>query len=402
MNPNPQFQKSDKITIETLYTISHLLSSAKDWKSGLDEAFHYIRPFFIFDNLVIYRENPLDHTLDVMYARATGRGRSAEADISWGEIMANQVVTSKKTILQEPSGESNNRLDLPYILGIPLHNFQSCIGTIIFIRFGGPAFSPSSIQLAEFLTRQITLIVNKVNLELELDALKDSSNSPYLQENYISTISHDLRHPLGFIKGYATTLLRSEVEWDLKSQKEFLRIIDGETDKLQKLIDNLLDSTLLRSGQLRMEFQYVRLDALVKDILTRYRSAFPESKINLQIQTHLHPILGDPLRLSQVLDNLLDNAHQYAPGSEVDVIINHNEQGVNILLRDHGSGISPEHISHIFERFYRVSGKNNEVRGLGLGLYICKEIVEAHHGNITATSNDVEGTTFTIYLPYQP
>jgi signal transduction histidine kinase len=164
----------------------------------------------------------------------------------------------------------------------------------------------------------------------------------------------------------------------------------------------LLDSTLLRSGQLRMEFQYVRLDALVKDILTRYRSAFPESKINLQIQTHLHPILGDPLRLSQVLDNLLDNAHQYAPGSEVDVIINHNEQGVNILLRDHGSGISSEHISHIFERFYRVSGKNNEVRGLGLGLYICKEIVEAHHGNITATSNDVEGTTFTIYLPYQP
>jgi hypothetical protein len=125
MNRNPEPQKLDKITVATLYTISSLLSSAKDWKSGLDEAFHFVRPFFIFDNLVIYRENPLDRTLDVMYARATGRGRSAEADISWGEIMANQVVTARKTILQEPSGESNNRLDLPYILGIPLHNFQN-------------------------------------------------------------------------------------------------------------------------------------------------------------------------------------------------------------------------------------------------------------------------------------
>lgn len=403
MSQNTSNNRIDDITVETLYDIANLIASNNDWKAALDEVAHYIRPIFIFDNLVIYRDNPEDHNLDVFYARAMGRGRSAEADIAWGEALANQVIVSCGTILQEPTPEPNSdRLDQPYILGIPLKLDHTCLGTIIFIRFGGPPFSKKALQLAHFLAIQATLLVQKFNFEAQIKDLQTATRQAVLQENFINIMSHELLHPLGFIKGYATTLMRSEVEWDKESQREFLRIIDEETDKLQELISNLLDSARLQSGQMRMEFQFVRLDSMIHDIITRYTAFNPNIKIEVLSKQKLLPIVGDPLRLTQVIENLLNNAQKYAPGAPIRIKIDQNNQGVELVVTDYGPGISPEHLPHIFERFYRIPGKAEELHGSGLGLFICKEIVEAHHGSITASSELGKGTTFTLLLPYQP
>jgi signal transduction histidine kinase len=232
--------------------------------------------------------------------------------------------------------------------------------------------------------------------------LEQQSQESRLQEDFISTITHELRTPLGFIKGYTTTLLRSDTNWDQLTQQEFLRIIDQEADRLQELIENLLDSARLQSGNLRMDFQSVRLDSLIRSIGDRVKLHHPSFNVSIDPEQSNATIRADPKRLGQVFENLLNNAVKYAPGSDVWVTIEVNEpKNVLINVRDQGPGIHPRYLPHIFERFFRNPELEPYVHGSGLGLFICKKIIQAHQGQINATSTVGEGTTFHITLPFQ-
>jgi signal transduction histidine kinase len=211
-------------------------------------------------------------------------------------------------------------------------------------------------------------------------------------------VSHELCTPLGFIKGYATTLLRDDTTWDEASRREFLTVIDEEADRLRDLIDSLLDSSRLQAGTLKVDLAPVRLDTLLREIASRAMSRQAGLSIQLNVQNSLlAPI--DSTRLAQVLDNLISNAFKYAPGSPV-VISMRTESGHVVLeVQDHGPGIPPEHQAHLFERFYRVPGSQSAARGTGLGLYICRQLIQAHHGEIGVRSTLGEGTTFQIRLP---
>jgi signal transduction histidine kinase len=339
-----------------------------------------------------------------MYARAMGRGRSAEADIAWGEIVANQIMDNPRTILQEPIDDPEvSRLERPYILGIPLQVASRTLGAIVFIRFGSPPFETEAIRLAEFISQQIALLVERQNLQHAYDVLEQQNRETRLQEDFISTITHELRTPLGFIKGYSTTLLRSDTHWEQDTQQEFLRIIDQEADRLQELIENLLDSARLQSGNMKMDFQAVRVDTLVRSVADRVKMHHPDLGVQVVTPQPGTLIRGDPKRLGQVFENLLNNAVKYAPGSEVWVTIETQEnEGVQIRLEDHGPGIPQRYLPHIFDRFFRNPELEPYVHGSGLGLFICKKIIQAHQGKLFATSAVGKGTTFHITLPYQP
>jgi two-component system sensor histidine kinase KdpD len=338
-----------------------------------------------------------------MYARAMGRGRSAEADIAWGENVANQIMDDPRTVLQEPPDDLTiDRLERPYILGIPLQISTRALGAIIFIRFGSPPFEPEAVRLAEFIAQQISLLVERQNLKHAFEVLEQQNQEARLQEDFISTITHELRTPLGFIKGYTTTLLRSDTNWDQETQQEFLRIIDQEADRLQELIENLLDSARLQSGNLKMDFQAVRLETLVKSVADRVRVHHPDLDVQIIPENQGTLIRGDPKRLGQVFENLLNNAVKYAPGSEVSVTIEPKDnEGVLINIEDHGPGIPQRYLPHIFDRFFRNPELEPYVHGSGLGLFICKKIIQAHQGQIHATSTVGKGTTFHILLPFQ-
>ncbi|TLM97523.1 HAMP domain-containing histidine kinase, partial [bacterium] len=219
-----------------------------------------------------------------------------------------------------------------------------------------------------------------------------------LQEDFMSTLSHEIRTPLGFIKGYTTTLLRSDTTWDTNTQREFLQIVDKETDRLQELIDDLLDSARLQSGRMRMDFQVVRLDALVNDVIMRTHLHHPAMAVSQDIEQPLKLIEGDPVRLAQVLQNLLNNAAKYAPGSEVYVNIRNVENGVQINVIDNGPGIPSQYVPYIFDRFFRNPEQAPNVHGSGLGLFICKQILQAHQGEISVNSVVGGGSTFTVFL----
>lgn len=388
--------------LDDLYAINKAIRKPGDFKKSLDELVRSIRPVFIFDNLVAYRCDPKTKSLDVIYAKAIGRGKSAEADVSWGENLANQVVASREVISQVPKEpRSEDRLQLAYLLGLPLMISDEIFGALVFIRFGGPAFSPEHVDMAEFISSHFSwLLFHKIMLE-RISHLEAQKQASQLQEDFINTITHELRNPLGFIKGYTTTLLRSDAKWNEKTQKEFLVIIDEETDSLQELIENLLDSARLQSGQLPMDFQAVRLDALMNDVIMRSKSYHPDLKILLDVADDLPPIQGDPRRLSQVFENLLSNTVKYAPGSDVLITIKPKEAGALISVKDNGEGIPAQYLPHLFERFFRVPGRSPTIHGSGLGLFICKQIIQSHHGTIIAESEIGQGTNFNIWLPSQ-
>ena len=242
MSHNPV--KTDSVKLEHLYAIGKAIAQATEWKPALDEISTLVRPIFIFDNLAVYLFDQQTKAIDVMYARAMGRGRKAEADVSWGETLANQVIVNNEVVLWEPNTNSGaDRLLQPFLLGTPIRIQSDCLGAIIFIRFGGPNFDQESIRLVDFIAQQIALLIEYQNLQLDYQLLEAQHRQAELQENFISTITHELRNPLGFIKGYTTTLLRSDTTWDQATQQEFLEIIDQETDRLEALIENLLDSS---------------------------------------------------------------------------------------------------------------------------------------------------------------
>lgn len=399
--PDPTTQA---VEVRHLYEISRIVTQSTDWNSALDQIVPLLRSIFIFDNLAVYLADPFHHTLDVMFARAVGRGRSAEADIAWGENIANQIMDHPEIKIIEPATVSaQNRLASPYILGIPLQAGERTLGVLVLIRFGGPPFNQAYIHLAQFIAQQISLLVERQNLQKAYDLLEAQSKESRVQEDFISTITHELRTPLGFIKGYTTTLLRSDTEWDPQMQQEFLKIIDQETDRLQELIENLLDSARLQSGTLKMIFQPVRLDSLVRSTIEHLRMHHPTFTAHLETDTSLSPIEADPKRINQVLENLFHNAIKYAPGSDVWVKIKEQDGEITLTIEDHGPGIPQRYLPFVFERFFRNPDASPNIHGTGLGLFICKKIIQAHHGNIQVNSIQGKGTTFIIRLPlHQP
>lgn len=392
----------DTATLSHLHSIFQEVQEKQDWKSALDTLFVSLRGSFIFDNVAIYLEEPRTRGWEVAYARAMGRGKNAEADAVWGESLANEVITKRQMVLKEPKPGfvSKDRLAMAYLLGFPLFIGAKLGGALVFIRFGGPAYSELHIETAALQAFWAAALIERRDLQQARSELDSVQRQMRLQDDFVSTISHELRTPLGFIKGYSTSLLRLDTKWDEATQREFLNIIDEEADRLTRLIEDMLESARLQSKTLQFKFSPVRIDALVRDVATRINTHHPELKINFDIEPPPQ-IRADGLRLSQVFENLFSNAIKYANGSGVTISTRTNADKVRITFADKGEGIPEDYLPFVFERFYRVPGERT-VTGTGLGLYICKQIVMAHHGNIWVESVLDEGTTFFIELPVDP
>ena len=387
-------------------TLSHIHSAlqavlrAGDWKEGLDRLLASLRADFVYDNVAIYLLDSQNNGLDVNYARAVGRGKQAEADVNWGEEIAGHVLAKNQILIETPeTREDSPRLELAHLLGLPLQIGGRLGGAMVFVRFAGPLYTEEHIRLASLISLWTASLLERNALKNARSELESVQRQMRLQDDFVSTISHELRTPLGFIKGYSTSLLRQDTTWDENTQREFLTIIDEETDRLTQLIDNMLESARLQSKTIQFKFQPLRLDALIGDVAQRVRVHEVSLEITLDF-AEIPPILGDSVRLSQVFENLFVNAIKYAPGSPLVVHLERGRNNVRVAFSDKGPGIPEGYLPFIFERFYRVPGQT--ITGTGLGLYICKQIILAHHGKIWAESVMGQGTTFFLELPLDP
>jgi signal transduction histidine kinase len=386
----------DAETLE-LFTKLNESTAKDDWKKALNSLFVTLRKTFVFDNLAIYLVEKDGAFPEAVYARAAGRGRSKEAEASWGEEIANQVVAADRIILAAPSDlPSTDRIARPYLLGLPL-KLPVGSGAIVFVRFGGPEYTAEQMPLAVLAAVQTGRIFEGRSLKETQTQLELARQRAQFQDDFIATISHELHTPLGFIKGYTTSLLRTDTLWDPSTQQEFLTIIDEESDHLVTLIDRILDSARLQSGAMPMHFQPVRLDSLLRDGIMRIQNRHKDLEIVQHIAS-APPIRGDSVRLAQVFDNLFDNAIKYAPGSRITVSLKEDRDKQVVTFADRGTGIPPEYLPFLFERFYRVPGHPNN-HGTGLGLFICKQIVQAHRGEISVKTAPGKGSVFLVELP---
>ena len=381
------------------YTLSSIASGTEPWKLSLEKLFSTARGHFIFDNLVIYGPGEDTSPTDILYARAVGRGKSAEADVAWGSSIVNRVALENKEIVEIPQDINQaDRLQLPYILGLPIPIAPSIVAVLVFIRYGGPDYLEDHIEFAQFISTIVSSILRQKYLTDFAENLETEKNTSKIQFDFVNTISHELRNPLGFIKGYTTTLLRDDAEWDRNVQIDFLQIIERETNNLSELIDNLLDSSRLQSGQMKFNYQIVRINSLLKDEINRALMIDPGRNIELVCEADIPTIQADTRRLAQVFDNLLSNSRKYAPNALVKITVAHDPTYITIKFIDNGPGIPSAYIPKIFTRFFRIPERSLDVHGSGLGLSICKQIIEMHKGEISAESSET-GTTFIIKLP---
>jgi signal transduction histidine kinase len=224
-----------------------------------------------------------------------------------------------------------------------------------------------------------------------------------LKDEFIGSISHELRRPLASIKGYTASLLLPEAHWEPRVQREFLEVIDEESDHLALLIDNLLDLARLGSGSLQLSLEPLNLRLVSQEVIRRVRmqSHLPPHEYVLQFPDQFPYVEGDHARITQLLLNLLENAAKYSP-PETSIVVKGRVEAAHVAVDviDRGPGLTDEQASHVFEKFYRVdSGLTRSTEGTGLGLALCRGVVEAHGGTITVAARPGEGCTFTVRLP---
>ena len=244
----------------------------------------------------------------------------------------------------------------------------------------------------------ITQVVERKQIEKkmveyeELDRLKDS---------LLSTVSHELRTPLAIIKGYSTMLLEYDRRLRSADKRGYLESIDKAADRLTELVDHLLDLSRLEAGLLRLDKQPSHISTLMEETVAEAELRAPNRQTVLKSTNGLPMVNIDVMRIRQVLDNLIDNAVKYS-GEKTEVVLETQQTGaeLHISVTDQGVGIPAADLERVFDRMYRIEQRLTPgIGGAGLGLAICKGLVEAHGGRIWVESELGKGSRFCFALP---
>ncbi len=221
------------------------------------------------------------------------------------------------------------------------------------------------------------------------------------RSTFISVISHELQTPIAIVKGYASTLARPDASIKPEVLRPRLQAIEEEADRLNKLVANLLYASRIQAGGILMELAPLDMAVLIEGMVRRLRAKSPDVEVTLDIPEHLPTVMADRDRMEEVLQNLLDNAVKYSPRHlAITVTCRATSEEVIVSVSDAGMGISLRDQEHIFDRFQRAGDQNSQaLPGAGLGLYICRAIVEAHGGRIWVESTLRQGSTFSFSVP---
>lgn len=289
------------------------------------------------------------------------------------------------------------------ILRVPIRTPERVSGVLSFVQTcSGRRFGAPELSLAQELSRRAALAIENARLYGE------ARGAIQVRDEFLMIASHELRTPLTSIKAAAQILLRSESQDRLKPEllRRLLDRINWTSDHLAELIGDLLDVSRLQTGRLPLRLEELDLGAFVSDSLARHAEQLDRRhQLTLDLPSVPCPVRMDPRRIEQVLGNLIDNAAKYSPGGgEIRVTIGLCGQKVRLEVADEGVGLPPGSEEAIFEPFRRApSQTDDQAAGLGLGLYICRRIVEQHGGQMAAYSEGPgRGTTLRMSLPLAP
>ena len=246
---------------------------------------------------------------------------------------------------------------------------------------------------------QATSIIERARLRSESLQIELLQRTDALRAALLSSVSHDLRTPLSSIKAAASSLLQEDIQWDEEARRSFAVAIENEADRLNRLVGNLLDMSRIEGGALKPEKEWYPVDELIHDVLGHMQTLLRDRTVVTDLPEDMPPVELDYLQIDQVLTNLLENAVHYTPPeSPIEISAHVEGEEMVISVADRGPGVPAVDLERIFDKFYRVLG-TQRTTGSGLGLAVCKGLVEAHGGRIWAENRDGGGAVFRFTLP---
>jgi PAS domain S-box-containing protein len=260
--------------------------------------------------------------------------------------------------------------------------------------------SPIRYQGKEAVLGNLMDITERKYLERKVVEYEELSQ---MKSNLLSTVSHELRTPLATIKGYSTMIIDYYTRLSSDETRDYLKSIDTSTDRLSRLVDNLLDTSRMESGLLKLQKAPTNVYEIIQSAVSEAIVRSNQHHINIISSNNLPKINVDGRRIRQVVDNLIDNAIKYSPeGTNVLISASRVDSDLLISVTDQGPGIPTDELKNIFERMYRIEERiYSGMDGIGLGLYICQRLVEAHGGRIWAESTPGKGSIIQLTLPIE-
>ncbi|MBK7864594.1 MAG: sensor histidine kinase KdpD [Archangiaceae bacterium] len=296
------------------------------------------------------------------------------------------------------AGHGTDTLPGAKALCAPLRTAAGPLGVVAVVLAARPALTNEQRSMLDTLAAQAASALERVRLAADAEAASLRAKTEEMRSSLLSAVSHDLRTPLAAITGAATTLKDSSAPLPPEQREELIESICDEAERLERLVGNLLDMTRLESGGLQPKREWVPLDEVVGSALNRLEAKLAGRPVTVTLAPTLPLLSVDPLLFEQVLVNLLENASKHTPaGTAVDLAAKVEGPLLLIDVADRGSGLPAGAGERLFEKFYR--GPSRGVSGAGLGLAICKGIVEAHGGRISAFDREGGGAVFRVALP---
>jgi two-component system, OmpR family, sensor histidine kinase KdpD len=299
---------------------------------------------------------------------------------------------------QKRAGLGTDTVPSARALVVPLKGSRGRVGVLaLFPAAGARLEDPDERQLLETVAGVVGSALERTELAEEARRSRLRAETEQLRNALLSSVSHDFRTPLGVVTGATSALLDEDASTDEITRRELLRTAHEEALRLSRLVRNLLDMTRLEAGALKVKTGLLSVEELVGSALGRSSDGLAGRDVHTSIPSELVASCDSALA-EQVLINLLENATKYSPpGSPIDVVAQLEEDRIAIEVSDRGPGIDEANADRVFDKFYRVH--EGEGGGVGLGLTICRGIVEAHGGTIRALRRAGGGATFRLTLP---
>src|SRR5262245_3170612 len=299
---------------------------------------------------------------------------------------------------RQPAGLGTSTLPGARALYLPLVAPRGPVG-VLGVRPADPKSieGPEQLHPLETFANQAALAVDRARLADEAQSAQVRVETERLRSSLLSSVSHDLRTPLATITGAVSTILDGGGRVDATTQRELLESVRDETERLNRLVQNLLEMTRLESGALTLHKEWFPLEEVVGGALSHLGRRLADRRIPVRLPPDLPLVQIDDVLIQQVVINLLDNALKYTPpASPITILATATDQSVTVEIADKGPGLPPGEEDHVFQKFVR--GDTVTGRGAGLGLAICRGIVEAHGGHIWAQNLPGGGVAFLFTL----
>ena len=339
----------------------------------------------------------------VLLPNTEGKLAPSGNDTTKGGLSVHEEAVAK-WVLEHGQTAGRGTATLPGAEGVylPLSTSRGTVGVLGVIPAGSTqSMDIEQLHLLEAFAGLIALALERADLESEADQIRLDIETERLRSSLLSAVSHDLRTPLSVITGASSTLLENEQSLDLNVRRELAASILDESERLNRLVANLLDMTRLQAGALEIRKQWQPVEEVIGAALARVVRQLKDHSVTTDIASDLPFAPFDDLLIQQVLVNLLENAARYTPvNTPIDISAYQEGHSIVIEIADRGPGLPPVNPSRLFEKFYR-AGQSKPRTGAGLGLAICRGIVQLHGGRIQAENRHGGGAVFRFSLPLE-